>query len=136
MEYRVARAVVGGLWMLSGVLIAISPPVEHADGRTWSPKVGWLVVAGGVLLIAAALGGGSSARSGRHSNGRTARSERGVELRLIVAVVVVVLMGGAFIWIGIDTDQAAVTSYGVVALSSAVFMVPHVFDIVDHLHRR
>jgi hypothetical protein len=140
MEDRVARAVVGVLWVACGVVIILSPPVEHADGDTWSSWFGWLVVAGGVILLGiaiwGAIGGAPGTRYGRHSNGRTARSEGRVELRLIVALVVVVLMGGGFIWMGIDTDQAAVTSYGVVALSLAVFMVPHVVDVVDHLQRR
>lgn len=133
---RFAWGVVGLLWVMCGVAVAFSPPVEQGDGSVWSPLWGWLIVAAGVFLLCLAAGILPRAETGRHSNGLTARSERGIEFRLLFAVVVGVLAGAGLIWIGVDGGEVAVTSYGVVILSLVVFAVPRVVDTIHHLQDR
>ncbi|MCV7171048.1 hypothetical protein H7I41_14105 [Mycobacterium manitobense] len=136
MEMRVAWGVVGLLWVMCGVAVAFSPPVEQTDGSAWSPLWGWLIVAAGVFLLALAAGILPRTHNGRHSNGLTARSERGIEFRMLFSVVVGVVCGAGFIWIGVDSGDVAVTSYGVVILSLVVFAVPRIVDSIHHLQDR
>lgn len=130
---RFAWGVVGALWVLCGAAVGISPPVLHSDGTSWSPLWGWVVVAGGVFLVVLAVRG--DAVTGRHANGRTAPSERRVEVRLLFSAAFGLLAGAVLIWVGIDTDQVALTSYGIVVLGLVVFAVPHVVDAVHRLGR-
>ena len=61
------------------------------------------------------------------------RAGGGIEYRLIFSVLVGLFAGGVLIWVGVDTDQAALTSYGVSVLGMVVFGVPHIVDAVHHV---
>jgi hypothetical protein len=130
MEYRIAHAVVGALWLVCGIVIALNPWLP-AVGEQWTVILGCALAGFGGALVVDALRPDRALKPGgpRHSNGREA--SRGDAVRLLVVGLGALVTGiGATVW-GVAAGEDAMTCVGVAVLGVLVFQAPHIADWID-----
>ncbi|MEV3902482.1 hypothetical protein AB0K11_09170 [Mycobacterium sp. NPDC050551] len=130
MEYRIAHAVVGALWLVCGIGITFNPWLP-AVGEQWTVILGCTLAGFGGALVIDALRPDRALKPGgtRHGNGREA--SRGDVVRLLVVGLTVLATGiGATMW-GVAAGEDAMTCVGVAVLGVLVFQAPHIADWID-----
>lgn len=126
MTFRVLAIVVAPFWMVGGLMMAMSPPLDGRRGQA-SPALGAVIVVFAVVMMAAGIRqmAAPRGRPPRHSRGE--RDTRAVRI-FSVGGVVAVLIGGICLWSGIDEGNVALAGLGVITLSASGFAIPMVKD--------
>ena len=134
---RLSQVLLGAIWAISGVMMAVNPPPSGSRRAAALPMVGWVVLVGGIYVAVKAIRAHELQDSGhppRHASGAEA-SARGA-IKFVAASTVGALAGVGALWWGVSSGLLSVLGLGTAALGMSLLAMPQAVSALAWLLRR